>query len=84
MDWEVVYSKRAEGFLLRLDSAASKAIFRKISSSKSNPYHFFMRMVSLPYYRMRVGDYRVIAEIQDTVRVIAVIKIGHRKNVYDK
>ena len=79
MDWEVVYSKRAEGFLLRLDSAASKAIFRKISSSKSNPYHFFMRMVSLPYYRMRVGDYRVIAEIQDTVRVIAVIKIGHRK-----
>ena len=84
MDWEVVYSKRAEGFLLRLDSAASKAIFRKISSSKSNPYHFFMRMVSLPYYRMRVGNYRVIAEIQDTVRVIAVIKIGHRKNVYDK
>ena len=33
-------------------------------------------------WRYRVGDYRVIVEIQDDELIIQVIKIGHRKDVY--
>lgn len=33
-------------------------------------------------YRIRVGDYRVIYEIQDKEVVITVVKIGHRREVY--
>ena len=33
-------------------------------------------------WRYRVGDYRVICEIQDSKIIIAVLKIGHRKNIY--
>lgn len=33
-------------------------------------------------WRYRVGDYRVIVEIQDDELVIHVIKIGHRKDIY--
>ena len=36
------------------------------------------------YYRIRVGDYRIVYEVQKTVRIISVIKIGHRKDVYKK
>lgn len=34
-------------------------------------------------YRVRVGDYRIIYEIFDTILVIEVIDLGHRKDIYD-
>jgi mRNA interferase RelE/StbE len=34
------------------------------------------------YWKYRVGDYRVIAEIEDKVLHITVIKIGNRREVY--
>lgn len=33
-------------------------------------------------YRIRVGDYRVIYEIQDDVLVVLIVRIGHRRDVY--
>lgn len=33
-------------------------------------------------WRYRVGDYRIIVEIQDDKLIIQVIKIGHRKDIY--
>lgn len=33
-------------------------------------------------YRIRVGDYRVIYQIHDSVLIVLVIEIGHRKDIY--
>ena len=35
-------------------------------------------------YRLRVGDYRIIYQIQDKVLLVLVVKVGHRKEVYRK
>lgn len=34
--------------------------------------------------RVRVGDYRIIYTVDDTVLVVAVITLGHRRDVYDR
>ena len=34
------------------------------------------------YWRYRVGDYRVIVEIRDSVLVIVAIGLGHRSEIY--
>ena len=34
-------------------------------------------------FRLRVGSYRVLYDKHDAVRIIAVIDIGHRKNIYE-
>jgi len=34
-------------------------------------------------WRYRVGDYRIIANIQDEKIIILVLEIGHRRDIYD-
>ena len=33
-------------------------------------------------YRVRVGDYRIVYQIQDAVLVVLVVQIGHRREIY--
>ena len=35
------------------------------------------------YWRYRVGEYRIIADIQDSIVLIEIIRIGHRREAYD-
>jgi mRNA interferase RelE/StbE len=34
------------------------------------------------YWRYRVGDYRIICEIQDKKLIVLVLRIGHRREIY--
>ena len=33
-------------------------------------------------WRLRVGDYRVVYEIRDQALIVAVVRLGHRRDVY--
>lgn len=35
-------------------------------------------------YRLRVGRYRIVYEVAKTIRIITIIRIGHRKGVYKR
>ena len=35
-----------------------------------------------PFHKIRVGNYRIIYEIQNDILLILIIKIGHRKDIY--
>ena len=35
-----------------------------------------------PFHKIRVGDYRIIYEVQNEVLVILIVKVGHRKDIY--
>lgn len=69
-------------FLSSLEKDAAKRIFDKIMIAKTNPYHFFERLSGRKEFKLRVGDHRVIADIEQNV--IWIRLIGHRKNVYEK
>ena len=34
-------------------------------------------------WRIRIGDYRVLYIIEDTIKVVEIRKIGHRKDIYE-
>jgi mRNA interferase RelE/StbE len=40
------------------------------------------RLTNKSKWRVRVGDYRIIYEIQDAVLVVLVVEIAHRREVY--
>jgi mRNA interferase RelE/StbE len=82
--YEVVFDGPAIASLSKLPNQLKERIFSKILSAKADPFHFFERLEGRADYKLRVGDYRIIADIDQTKRKIEVTRIGHRKNVYDK
>lgn len=69
-------------FLAKLPKALGRRIYKKIISAKSNPFHFFERLKGRTDYKLRVGDYRVIADIDKNEKLIEVTLIEHRRKVY--
>ena len=37
-----------------------------------------------PGYRVRVGDYRLLYTVQDDVLLVVLIRLGHRRDVYER
>ena len=81
-DFEVEYSEESLFQLRGLDTPAARRIIQKIEDTRSNPHRFFVRLVGRTEYKLRVGDYRVIADIVGNRRVIIIMSMGHRKNIY--
>ena len=81
-DFEVEYSEESLFQLRGLEVPVAKRIILKIESTRSDPHRSFVRLVGRTEYKLQVGDYRVIADIEENRRVIVVRSLGHRKNVY--
>jgi len=82
--FQIEITKTAERFLEKLNKKDSEIILNKIGSIKDNPYRFLKRLQGERLWRLRIGDYRVIVDVIVSANKIIVIRIGHRKNVYDK
>jgi len=80
--YEIIFDPEALEFLGKLDKKNAKRIWDKIMSTKSDPHHFFERLVGREDYKLRIGDYRAIADINDTSQRVEITIIDHRKKVY--
>lgn len=82
MMYEVIFDDEAIDFLNSLPKEIKERIYNKIISTKENPFHFFEGLEGRKDYKLRIGDYRAIADIDRSAGKIEVTLIGHRKNVY--
>jgi mRNA interferase RelE/StbE len=82
MGFEIIWSEGAVRELKRLDRVVAKKIFEKVGELSENPYRNVKKLTGIPYFRLRVGDYRVILDIQKDVLRVLVLKVGHRKKIY--
>ena len=85
--YRVFYTKRAEKDLKKLDLYTHKLItswLQKNIEGCDNPrIHGKALKANLKgFWRYRIGDYRIICDIQDDKLIVAAITIGHRRDVY--
>ena len=81
--YSIQIEKNAEDFLKKLQKRDAEIILNKIYSIRENPYRFLKRLQGEKLWRLRIGDYRVIVDVIVSMNKIIVLRIGHRKNVYD-
>ncbi len=88
MKYKIVFTDRAKKQLKKLDKHVSALIIgwlEKNVNNCENPRLHGKGLVENKsgQWRYRIGDYRVICQIQEKEVVILVLEVGHRKKVYD-
>ena len=84
MSYELIFDKIALEELNKLPKLIKERIWKKLQQSKENPYHFFIKLSSRSEYKLRIGDYRVIADIKNNKLVILVLHVDHRRRIYKR
>ena len=82
--YEIKFDKKAIDFLNKLEKDIKKRIWSKLQQCKENPFHFLEHFEDIEGYKLRVGDYRLIIDVDKTTQILYILKIGHRKNIYEK
>ena len=78
----LIYSEHTVKQLKKLPREIQKRIIAALERCRIRPYPHVTKLVGSPYFRLRVGDYRIIMDIQENKLIIFLIEIGHRKNIY--
>ena len=81
--YSIQIEKNAEDFLKKLQKKDAEIILNKIYSIRENPFRYLKRLQGEKLWRLRIGYYRAIVDVVISMNKIIVIRIGHRKNIYD-
>lgn len=85
--WQIEYAEKAARELLKIDRQAAKRIKKYLDeriATDEDPRRFGEALVEnlAGLWKYRIGDYRVVVEIQDERVVVLVLRVGHRSKVY--
>jgi mRNA interferase RelE/StbE len=82
--YEVYIEKAAENDLKRLPTTTFHRIIPQIKSLAENPRPSSCRKLtgSKNDWRIRIGDYRVLYEIDEKVKAVRIMRVRHRREVY--
>ncbi|HLE12046.1 MAG TPA: type II toxin-antitoxin system RelE/ParE family toxin [Bacteriovoracaceae bacterium] len=87
MSWKITYKKSVKKDLKSISKDIQYIIKRAIEEKLMiDPIKFGLplRRNLKGYMKLRVGDYRIIYSIDESIVTVHVIKIGHRKDVYGR
>ncbi len=85
MSYKIIIKRQANRMLMRLNPMVRIRITEKIELLGENPDNPILDIKPLKgqkFYRLRVGDWRVIFDLQDKVKIIKIEKIKARGGAY--
>jgi mRNA interferase RelE/StbE len=82
--YTVKIANKAQKELKKVSAPYQQKIVKAIKELALNPMPVGIKKLKgqINQYRVRVADYRIIYEVHGTELVILVVKVGHRKSVY--
>jgi mRNA interferase RelE/StbE len=87
--WEIKFKESARKIFDRLDRSVQKQLLKFLNKKIApleNP-RVFGRPLSydkLGLWRYRIADYRIMCQIDDEAISILIVKVGHRKDIYNE
>jgi len=82
--FKLIFGKRALRELNKLDRNIKERIWNKLQNCKGDPFRYLEPLVEIEGFKLRVGEYRVIINVDNEIKILNVEKVGHRRNVYDR
>jgi mRNA interferase RelE/StbE len=82
--YRIVITSRAERELRRLDKSIKNRIVTAINSLAEHPRpHGCLKVKGENIWRIRVGDWRVGYQLDDSAQIVDVIRVNHRGQFYE-
>ncbi len=83
MNYNVLILRSAQKELAKLENPYYEHICSAIRKLAFNPRPFnCKKLIARPAWRIRIGPYRVIYEINDREKTVLIMHVGHRRDVY--
>jgi len=82
MSYDVLLHPKANDFLREVENKIETRIREKMKSLSTDP-NKGKKLKHSDFWRLRIGDYRAIYEIDNKNEKIVILFIGHQKDVYD-
>jgi len=82
LKYRLVYTHRAVRDISGLEANVKKRIGKALKRYVEGPLQYASKLTdaALGTYRFRIGDYRVVFDIED--KDIVVLRVGHRRDIY--
>jgi len=80
----VLFHPKAARFLEKADTFVRDRVKQSLRELEDSPERKGERLKHSQFWRARVGDYRVIYEIDEKKKTVIILFIGHRRDVYDE
>ena len=81
--YSIEFTETSKNLLKKLDKKDEEMILNKIFSIRENPFRFLKRLQGEKLWRLRIADHRAIIDVVVSANKIIVVRIGHRKNIYN-
>ena len=82
MTWQVIWSEKSVKQLEKIDTKNAQKIFDSVLDCAKDPFKAVTRLVNSSFYRLRVGNYRVILDLQQNKMILFVVETDHRGKIY--
>ena len=81
--YEIELADTARKFIHKLEKKDAELVLRNIYSIRDDPFRFLKRLQGEKLWRLRIADYRAVVDVVVSGRKVIVLRIGHRRDVYD-
>ena len=83
MKFTIVFKPSAEREFETLPPQIQARLAAELAALERNPRPpCCKKLRARPGYRVRVGDYRIVYAIDDGARIVRILGIGHRREIY--
>jgi mRNA-degrading endonuclease RelE of RelBE toxin-antitoxin system len=84
MTYSIEWHPNVRDFLRKLPKEIATRLTKKIRSIKDDPFHFLQHYEGEKTYKLRIGDYRALIDIDFKDKVLFVRVFNHRRRVYKR
>ncbi len=81
--YQIVIERKAQKEIESLPAQIRQSVIAAIASLKTDPRPFGVKkLVDKDGYRIRIRNYRILYTIDDALKIIAIYRVKHRREVY--
>ena len=82
MNYSIKWSPQSSSFLDELQENVAKRILKKLDEVKENPFRYLEHYESNKGYKLRIGDYRMIIDVDFQNRILFIRVFDKRARIY--